>query len=324
MTSARLPLALVAVAIAATLCASTARAQQVQRIGFLGMDSTMQAGRIVAFRDEMRRLGYVEGRNLTIEYRWAEGRFDRLQQLAAELAAQNVEVLVTAAPPAVRAAQKATSTIPIVMIMHDPVAMGVAPSLVSRSGNLTGVAFPDSELSTKRLDLLRSVVPDLQRVAIIWNELGGGMGSVKAVEGAAESLKITTRAFEIRQPGDLAAAVAEAKAWGAQGVVQNASPVITKHRKVLLDALAAHRLPATCELRLYVDEGCLMTYSADLDDMFRDVAGLTVRILKGAKPGDLAIQQPRSFDFVVNVTTAASLGLVIPRAVLYQTTRQVR
>lgn len=315
---------MLAVALAATLGAPFVAAQQVHRIGFLGMDQAMQATRIEAFRDELRKLGYVEGRNLAIEYRWAEGRFDRLPQLASELVAQNIEVLVTAAPPAVRAAQKATSVVPIVILMHDPVSMGVTTSMVSRSGNVTGIAFPDSELSTKRLDLLRSVVPGLQRVAIIWNELGGGIGSVRSVERAAESMKIAARAFEIRQPGDLATAVAEAKAWGAQGVVQMASPVITKNRRILLDALAAHRLPATCELRLYVEEGCLMTYSADLDEMFRDMAGLTMRILKGAKPSELAIHQPRSFDFVVNVTTASALGLTLPPAVLLQTTRQVR
>jgi putative tryptophan/tyrosine transport system substrate-binding protein len=296
----------------------------VRRVGFLGMDSTMQEARLVAFREGMRRHGYVEGENLAIVVRWAEGQFDRLPALASELVAQNVEVIVTAAPPPVRAAMKATSTIPIVMSVHDPVGMGFAASLARPGGNVTGVAFQDSELSTKRLDLLRSVVPNLTHVAILWNQAGGGRSSVEAVETAAASLKIATREFEISGPAEIPAAVAAAKAWGAQGLIQLASPVITLNRSVLLEALAANGMPATCELRIYVDEGCLMTYSADINAMFRELASIAVRILKGAKPAELALEQPREFDFVINLKTAEALGLAVPPIVQLQMTDRVR
>jgi putative tryptophan/tyrosine transport system substrate-binding protein len=296
----------------------------VRRIGFLGMDSGMQASRIAAFRDEMRKLGFVEGENLVIETRWAQGRFDRLPALAEELVAQKPEVIVTAAPPPVSALQKATKTIPIVMSVHNPVSQGFAASLAHPGGNITGIAFQDADLSIRRLDLLRSVVPNLNRVGIVWNEAAGGMDAVRAVEHAADSMKIAARAFEVRGPDDLAKAVADAKAWGAQGIVQLASPVITFHRKVLLDALAANRMPATCEMRLYVEEGCLMTYSADLDTMFRGLAAITARILRGAKPADVPIEQPREFDFVVNLKTAQALRLAVPAVVQLQMTDGIR
>ena len=300
------------------------RSEAVRRIAFLGMDSGMQATRIAAFRDEMRKLGYVEGETLVIETRWAQGRFDRLPALAEELVALKPEVIVTAAPPPVAALQKATRTIPIVMSVHNPVGQGFVASLAHPGGNITGIAFQDSDLSVKRLDLFRSVVPNLTRVAILWNQEGGGMDAVKAVERAAGSMKIATREFEVRGPADLPKAVADAKAWGAQGVVQLASPVITFHRKVLLEALATHRMPATCEMRLYVEEGCLMTYSADLDTMFRGLAAIVVRILKGAKPADIPLQQPREFDFVINLKTAEALGLTIPPLVQIQMTDRIR
>jgi putative tryptophan/tyrosine transport system substrate-binding protein len=313
--------------IAVALLSSSAWAQgqaPVRRIGFLGIDSQMQGFRVDAFRERMRALGYVEGRNLVIEIRWAEGRFDRLPELAAELAAQNLEVLVTAAPPAVRALQKSTSRIPIVIISHDPIGMGFVSQLARPGGNITGIAFQDSTLSTKRVDLLKSVLPRLSRLAIVWNEAGGGADAVKATEAAAAKLGLQTRAFEVRAPPDLARAVADAAAWGAQGVIQLASPLITLHRRLLLDALAAHAMPASCEMRLYVEDGCLMTYSADFSAMFRDMADFTVRLLAGANAAELPMQQPRQFDFLVNITTAKKLGLAIPASVLLEMTAGIR
>jgi putative ABC transport system substrate-binding protein len=296
----------------------------VRRIGFLGMDSNMQSHRFAAFREGMRKQGFVEGENLVIETRWAEGSFDRLPALAAELVARKVEVIVSAAPPAVRALQQATSTIPIVMTVHDPIGMGFAVSLPHPGGNITGIAFQDMELSAKRLDLFRSLVPNLTRAAIIWNRAGGGEETVKAVEYAASTAGLETKAFEIREATDIPRAVDSAKAWGAQGVVQLASPVLTFNRKILLDSLAAARLPATCEMRDYVQDGCLMSYSADLDAMFAAMAGFTARILRGAKPSETPIEQPQEFVFVVNLTTAKSLGLTVSPIVQMQITETVR
>jgi putative tryptophan/tyrosine transport system substrate-binding protein len=299
-------------------------AATVRRIGFIGMDSGMQAARLEAFREGMRQQGYREGGNLVIEVRWADGRFDRLPALANELVARKVEVIVTAAPPAVRAAKNATTKIPIVMIVHDPVGMLLAESLAHPGGNITGIAFQDAELSTKRVDLLRAVVPNLKRLAIIWNLAGGGDESVKAVQHVAALAGIETRAMEIREPVDIAAAVGDAKAWGAQAVIQLASPFITLNRRLLMEALAQYRMPASCEMGLYVQEGCLMTYSADLSGMFRDLSPFVAAILKGAKAADLPIQQPREFELVVNLRTAETLGLTIPAVVKLQMTNTVR
>jgi putative ABC transport system substrate-binding protein len=288
------------------------------------MDSQMQAERLAAFRDGLRTLGYVEGRNITIEYRWAEGRFERLPELASELVARNVDVIVTAGPPSVRAAQRATTTIPIVMTAHDPVGMGFAGSLARPGGNITGLAFQDSELSAKRLDLLRQVVPNLARVAVLWHKEGGGIAAVQAVENAARTLGLQVLALEVREPGDFTTAITSAKSWGAQGLIQLASPFITKNRGILLELLSANRLPATCELRVYVVEGCLMTYSASLDELFRRMASFVDRILKGANPANLAIEQPREFEFVINLKTAQSLGLTIPSLLLVQATEVIQ
>ena len=314
-------------ALAFLVVASAGHAQDagtVRRIGFIGMDSRMQAARFEAFREGMRQQGYLEGRNLVIEVRWADGKLDRLPALADELVARKVEIIVTAAPPAVRAAKNATNKIPIVMIVHDPVGMLLAESLAHPGGNITGIAFQDAELSTKRVDLLREVVPNLKRLAIIWNLAGGGDESVKAVEHVAALARIETRAMEIREPVDIAAAVGEAKTWGAQAVIQVASPIITLNRRLLMEALGQYRMPASCEMRLYVEEGCLMTYSADLSGMFRDLSPFVAAILKGAKAGDLPIQQPRGFELVVNLRTAETLGLTVPAVVKLQMTDAVR
>lgn len=298
-----------------------ARGQSVPRIGFLGMDSAMQAQRVAAFTDGLRGLGYVDGKNIIIGYRWAEGRFDRLPELARELVALRVSVIVTAAPPAVRAAREATTTIPIVMSIHNPVGQGFVASLARPGGNITGIAFQDAELSTKRLSYLRDAVPGLQRVAILWNREGGGTDTVEVVESAAKTLGLQTRAFEVRDVvAELPATIKAAKTWGAQGLIELASPLFTLNRKLLMEELAANRMPGTCELREYVVDGCLMTYSADLNAIFRQMASFVARILKGANPADLAIEQPREFEFVINKRTADALGLRIPKSLQVQMT----
>ncbi|MFO1414031.1 MAG: ABC transporter substrate-binding protein [Burkholderiales bacterium] len=314
-----IPVAAGVLVLAAVLAAAYwATRPRVARIGFLGMSSAMQATRVEALRQGLAARGYVEGRNVHIEYRWAEGRFDRLPALAEELVAAGVDVIVTAAPPAVRAAHHATTTIPIVVVMHDPVGMGMAKSLPAPGGNVTGIAFQDSSLSSKRLDLLRDVVPGLRRVAVVWNREGGGTETVAAVQTAAAALHIETLSLEIGTRDDFAPAIAEAKRWGAQAVLQLASPFITANRDVLMSLLAANRLPASCELRIYVVDGCLMTYSANLDDEFRMMAGFVDRILKGGNPATMAFEQPREFEFVINGRTAADLGVVVPESLVYQ------
>jgi putative ABC transport system substrate-binding protein len=316
--------ALASVLLTIPLAVDAQQAAKVWRIGWLGLDSSMQATRIVAFESGLRDLGYVEGKNIVIERRWAEGRFDRLPELASELVAAHVDVIVTASPPGVRAARQATSTIPIVMIAHEPVRMGFIDSLATPGGNITGIAFQDTELSEKRLDLFRQTIPGLSKLAILWNGVEGtDPKSLQSVEDAAKAMGLQVLSVEVREPKDFAKAIAAAKSWGAQGIVEMASPFITKNRKIFLDLLKANRLPATCEMRLYVAEGCLMTYSGNLDAMFRREAYFVDRILKGANPGDLAVEQPREFEFVINLKTAQELGLTLSPTLRLQATEVV-
>jgi putative ABC transport system substrate-binding protein len=320
----KLVVALVCGLLGVALSAEAQRPVRVPRLGFLGMDSQMQADFLAAFQEGLRALGYVDGRTIAIEYRWAEGRFDRLPGLAAELVGLKVDVIVTAAPPSIRAVQRATTTIPIVMSVGDPVGLGFVESFAHPGGNITGVAFQDAELSTKRLDLLRQTVPRLARVAVLWNKEGDVPRSVKAVEAAARELGLQVLVLEIREPHDFASALATAKSWGAQGLVELASPFITKNRAILLELLSSHRMPATCEMRKYVVDGCLMTYSASLTAMFRRMAYFVDRILKGANPANLPIEQPREFEFVINLRTAQALGLSVPPLLLGQTTEVIQ
>jgi putative ABC transport system substrate-binding protein len=304
------------------VCAHAQRAPQVPRLGFLGIDATI-GQRQVAFLEELRALGYVEGRTITIEYRWAEGRPERLPALAAELVALPVDILVTTqgAPP-VLAAKQATSSIPIVaMILNDPVDAGLVASLARPGGNLTGNAFEVSPLSTKQLELLRETVPQLSRLAVLWYA-GGNQeaGTVRTVQDAARALRIQLQTHEVREPADLVRAVAAAKAWGAQALLQIPSPFFFQHRATLVALLTAHRMPAMCESRPLVVHGCLMTYAPSFDAMARRTAYYVDRILKGAKPADLPVERPREFEFVVNRRTEQALGLTLPPGLLVQAT----
>jgi putative ABC transport system substrate-binding protein len=300
-------------------------AQKLPLIGWLGMDSSMQATRIVAFKKGLSDLGYVEGKNILIESRWAEGHFDRMDALARELVAAHVDIIVTASPAGVRAARDATRTIPIVMIAHEPARMGIVKSLARPGGNITGIAFQDTDLSTKRLDLFRQAVPGLTKIAILWNGVEGtDPEGVRAIEDAAKAMGLQVLSLEVKESRDFAIQLAAAKAWGAQGLVEMASPFITFNRRLFLDLLKTYKLPATCEMRMYVAEGCLMTYSADLNAMFYREAHYVDRILKGAKPADLAIDQPREFEFVINDNTARELGLTIPTSLRMQATEVIR
>jgi putative ABC transport system substrate-binding protein len=288
------------------------------------VDETLQATRFAAFRDEMRKQGYVEGRNLAIDMRWAAGDFDRLPALAADVVARKPEVVVTATLPAVRAAQRATSTIPIVMIAQNPVEAGVVASLARPGGNVTGVAVQEADLVQRKLDLLRAMVAKLDRVAILWDRAAQGADALKTVEHAAASMGMATRAFEANGPDEIRRAVAQAKTWGAQGLFQMSSPLATLHRKALAEALLAHRMPASCDLRGFVEAGCLMSYSIDLDHAFRTLARITARVLAGTKPAEIPVEQPRELDFVINARTAEALGLAIPSAVRIQLTDTIR
>jgi putative ABC transport system substrate-binding protein len=272
---------------------------------------------VKAFRDGLRDLGWIEGQTIVIETRWGEGRLDEFPRIASGLVALPVDVLVAWGPQAIRAAQQASVTVPIVMaIVHEPVAFGFIKSLARPGGNITGLAFQDSELGTKRLELLKEVVPGMRRVALLWDLGGGGDTGIRAVEAAAKRLGLQTQRLEVQGPEDFAPALMSAKKNGAHAVFQLASPFLATYRARLIEVAAAQRLPMSCETTLFVVEGCLMAYGPNFTEMSRRAAMYVDKILKGARPADLPVEQPTKFDLVINLKNATTLGLKIPASLL--------
>ena len=272
---------------------------------------------VMAFREGLKDLGWVEGQNVVIETRWGEGRIDEFPKIVSELVALPVDVIVAWGPQAIRAAQQARATVPIVMaIVHEPVAFGFVKSLARPGGNITGLAFQDSELGTKRLELLKDVVPRMRRVAFLWDRGGGGETGVRAVAAVAQRLGLASQVLEVRRPADLGPAFASARKDGAQAVFQIASPFLATYRMRLIELAASQRLPMTCETKLFVVEGCLMAYGPSFTDMSRRAAIYVDRILKGAKPADLPVEQSTKFELALNLKTARALGLTIPPSLL--------
>jgi putative ABC transport system substrate-binding protein len=308
--------------LAVPLIASTQPVPKPRRVGVFAPGSASGSDQfrdlVKTFRDGLADLGWIEGRNVVVEIRWAEtARVDDFPGIISPLIALPVDVLVTWGPPAIRAAQQATSTVPIVMaVVHEPVSFGFVHSLPRPGGNVTGLAFQDSELGTKRLELLRDVVPRMRRVGLLWDRTGGGEPGVRALAQAAQNLGLATQVLEVRRPEDFAAAFASARKDGAQAVFQIASPFLATHRKTLIDLAAAQRLPMTCESRLFVAEGCLMAYGPSFLDMSRRAATYVDRILKGARPADLPVEQPAKFELAFNMKTAKALGLTISPSLL--------
>lgn len=291
------------------------------RVAFLGFDPRSQASNVAAFVARLRAHGWENGRSIVLDTRFADGRFERLPALAAELVALGPDVIVSAGPPAVRAVQQATKSIPTVVVIHDPLGSGFVQTLRNPGRNITGIAFQDQELSAKRLDLLRQMVPGLTKVAVIWNlEGGSSLGTVHELEAIARSAGIALLLQEIVRPSDLPAAVAAAKAWGAQGMLQLASFLIAMNAEPLIDAARHHRLPLICEHRKLVVEGCLASYSASLPAMYVRMADYVDRLLRGARVASLPIEQPREFEFVVNQKTADALGLRLSYSIRLQAT----
>ena len=297
----------------APFAAETQVATNTRRIGVFAPGSaggTDQFQQLVkAFRQGLRDLGWVEGQTVVIETRWGEGRLAEFPRIVSELLALPVDVLVTWGPQAVSAAQRATATVPIVMaIVHEPEAFGFVESLARPGGNITGQAFQDSDLATKRVQLLKDIVPRMRHVALLWDPTGGGETGVRTVEAAAKKLGLTTRVLELRRPEEFASAFAATRKDGADAVIQIASPFLATHRKRLIELAAAQHLPMTCETKLFVAEGCLVAYGPDFVAMSYRAAAFVDKILKGAKPADLPIEQPTKFEFSINLATAKALA----------------
>jgi len=308
--------------LATPLVASGQQSANTARIGYLTSSQDANPHLPEAFRQGLRDLGYVEGRNLVIEYREAEGKADRLPALAAELVALKVDVIV-AAPGTLtaRVAKEATRTVPVVFIaVADPVRSGLVTSLARPSGNVTGLSSLAPALVAKRLELLTQAVPGVSRVAVLW--FPGALGErtdkdmLKEAEAAAQALGVRLQFVEARGPDDFGRAFADMTSARAGALtVLPANLFLREHRR-LVDLVAKNRLPAAYTSREFVDVGGLLSYGANEPDLFRRAATYVDKILKGAKPGDLPIEQPTKFELVINLKTAKDLGLTIPPSVL--------
>ena len=308
-----------------SLVASRALAQhgaRASRIGYLSLNARANPHLPGAFRQGLRDLGYVEGRNVVVEFRDAEGQLDRLSSLAAELVALRVDVIVTAGgTPTALAAKQATATVPIVFSSaSDPVTDGLVTSLARPGGNVTGLSNLTPELVAKCLEQLKQAVPRASRVAVLWQPGGSGERTdkdmLKGAEVAARGLGVRPQFLEAQGPGDLDKAFSEMTRARAEALAVWANAMFVSARRHLVELAAKYRLPAVYSWREIVDAGGLMSYGPSLVDQYRRAAIYADKILKGAKPGDLPVEQPTKFELVVNLQTARALGLEIPPSLL--------
>jgi len=325
---------LVAVALALSLPHATRAQARVSRIGWLSLwfktpqrDSPGQGAtlRHDAFRHALRELGYVEGRNLVIEYRFAEGNAARLPALAAELAQLDISLLVALEPPAVEAARKATATLPIVMrSSDDPVALGWIASLARPGGNITGVTSYSHQLHGKRLQLLRETIPGLVRIGVLWDpQAPGAELSFRRIEAASKEAGVQIHSLPARGAGEFEQAFQAAIKAGAGAMLVVRGPVLIARRERLVNVAAKARLPAIYDDREFAEAGGLMSYGTNLADSYRRAAMYVDKILKGAKPADLPVEQPIIFELVLNMRAARALGLTIPPSILLRADRVI-
>ena len=320
--------ALCAMLFALCFPAEAQQPKKVPRIGFLtGVSSPTNSARHEAFRQGLRELGYVEGKNIVIEYRSAEGKFDRLPALAAELVRLKVDIIVTGGGATTRAGKAATTTIPIVMTQDgDPVANGFVASLARPGGNITGLATLAPELSGKRLELLKEIVPRLSRVAVLGNSAQpGNAQTLREVELAAKAFGVQLQYLDVLGPKDIATAFRAAGKGQADAVlILSPGLVATSERPQIANLAVKSRLPVIYDRPEPVESGGLMSYGVSTADLDRRAAVFVDKILKGAKPADLPVEQPTKFEFVINLKTAKQIGLTIPPNVLARADRVIR
>jgi putative tryptophan/tyrosine transport system substrate-binding protein len=314
----------------AVAVAAISEAQQtgkIFRIGALsGTSSSAVSDWVEAFRHGLRELGYIEGKDIVIEWRYAEGKLDRLGELAAELVRLKVEVIVTAGPVPTRAAKAATSTIPIVMTQDpDPVGNGFVASLARPGGNITGLSTLAPEISGKQVELLKEIVPRLSRVAVFGTStIPGYAQRLKETELAAGAFGVQLQYLDILGPKDIESAFRAASKGRADAVLALGSPVFILQRIQIADLAVKSRLPAIYDRREFVEDGGLISYATSFTDLSHRAATYVDKILKGAKPGDLPVQQPTKFELVINLKTAKQIGLTIPPSVLARADRVIK
>ena len=304
--------------LAAPPAAPAQQASKVWRIGYLSNGNpTTSAHTRDAFRQGLRDLGWVEGQNITIEYRWADGDLQRLPALAAELLRAPVDLMLVAGGAAVRGARQATRTVPIVSaITGDPVVAGFGASLARPGGNVTGLAVQFEDLAGKQLQILKETVPKAMRIVILHHAVPPNRLVLEAAQSAARTLQLKGRVVEVRDVSDLPGAFQTAERERADAMYVLPSPTFSRYRARLAELAVKHRLPGIYEDDVYVEAGGLMSYGPDFPDLYRRSASYVDRIFKGAKPGDLPFEQPQKFELVINLKTAKALGLTIPSSLL--------
>ena len=320
---------LVLISLVACLGVSPADAQQPaspRRIGVLLVARSPESKEAQAFRQELRDAGYAEGRDVVIEWRSANGDYDRIPELAADLVQRKVDVIVVEATLATQAVKRATSTIPIVMaVVADPVGSGLVANLAHPGGNVTGLSLMVADLSAKRLQLLKETIPRLTRVAVLWNPATPYHPKViEELKAVAPSLSIELSFVGARTPEEFGPAFSAVSRAHAQALYVLDDAFFVIHRMTLLKLASKARLPVIYGQRNFPDAGALMSYGPNIEDLFRRSAGYVDKILKGAKPGDLPIEQPTKFELVVNLKTAKALGLTIPESILLRADEVIR
>jgi ABC-type uncharacterized transport system substrate-binding protein len=323
----RLPRLLVTLTLGLLVAALTTGAQPPARRARLGVVVPTGPIEIEALQQGLRDLGYVEGQNIAIESRLAEGNPERFSELTAELVRLHVDVIVTGSTPGALAAKEATQTIPVVIgAMGDPVGSGVVMSLARPGGNITGLSLAtDEAFSGKWVELLKEAVPKLSRVAVLWDPTNmAGAPQVKGMQSAARALGLTLQSFEVQDPNALEQAFAAITRERAEALIVAIDPFVVVHRTQIVNLAAQSRLPAMSGLRLFVEAGGLMAYGPSLPDLYRRAAVYVDKILKGAKPADLPIERPTKFELVINLKTAEALGLTILPTLLFQADEVIR
>jgi putative ABC transport system substrate-binding protein len=317
----------VTLVLAFVMCGAAAQAQQpakIPRVGILvAASASFYSARVEALRQRLRELGYVEGKNILSEYRYADGKLDRLPDLVAELVQLKVDVIVTAGGTATLAAKKAGVTMPIVFgNVGDPVGTGIVSSLARPGGNITGLSMMAPDLDGKRLELLKEAFPKVARVAFLWVPVDSrGNLALTEMEAAAKALGVKLQSLEVRVLEDFDSAFGRAKRDGAQALITFPSALINTQQRQVLDFAVKNRLPAMYPYSEFVEAGGLMSYAPNIADLFRRTADYVDKILKGTKPADIPVEQPTKFEFVVNLKAAKQIGVTIPPNVLARADR---
>ena len=310
------------------LGSEAAEAQQPARIPRIGIlipsSASLNSARVEAFRQRLRELGYVEGKNILIDHRYAEGKLERLPDLAAELVRLKVDVIV-AMGAAASTAKKASATIPIVFPnFADPVGSGYVSSLARPGGNITGLSMMAPDLDGKRLELLKEAFPMVGRVAFLWQRIAGGIVPLTVMEAAAKALGVKLQSLPVRSLDDFDSAFARAKREGAQALITSTGALINTQQRQVLDFAAKNRLPAMYAERQFVEAGGLMSYAPNSTDQWRRAADFVDKILKGTKPAEIPVEQPMKFEFIVNLIAAKQIGVTVAPNMLVRADRVIR